>query len=463
MSRPYRKFEGICYPKLLKGNSFVQEVKASLNDPQDFYHDEALKLREGDVKSFIGQNICVEHDRNNVAGVIKDAWPDRNGAMRIFAHIYTDTKEGRDLFSAISSGDMKGLSVNYGVPMDHKTNKTHGYKVPREVSVVEQPFFEGAEICIAASANQKYKTILQSQVEKKPVVLLDIMAEQQPEKPEEELAKRHDELLKQLEQMQKEKVVLLEKAKRADDLEAQEKKRREQYALDQAPILKEVLDIQQQQMKEQYGAEYQMPKEYVMALSETFAAPEAKDNAAIIVASARAYKKSQEEKLKYEEDKKKIEAEFAEMKQKISKMAENQSAAGIYMDAWKRHQLVTDTQETQPKEVSVEASGKKFRSMFVPNGSAANPSPVERDLYYRATGKQLDVSVTAGANDATGYAKELPSAPVHDQVKMLPNSARHNKDGGKVLFDFLWANNNQFDARQGWNMKSQSLPIKEDE
>lgn len=448
MSRPYRKFEGICYPKLLRGNSFVQEVTASLNDPHDFYHDEAFKLREGDVKSFIGQNICVEHDREDVVGIIKDAWPDQKGSMRIFAHIYTDTQEGRDLFDAITSGDMRGLSVGYSVPMDHKTNKTHGYKVAREVSVVEQPFFEGAEICIAASANQKYKTISESQVEKKPIIFLQ-MEDKKPQEDASELVKRHDELLKQLEQMQKEKAALLEKAKLADDLQAQEAKRREQYALDQAPVLKEVLEIQQQQMKEQFGAEYKMPEDYVMSMSQTFANPETKDNAAIIVASARAYKKSMDERAKFDEEKKKMEDEFAKMKQEVLRLTENQSIAGIYTDAWKRHQLVTEEQQP-PKEVSVEASGKK--RMF----TSTAPSAIERDLYYRATGKQFDVNINASATSV------VEPAPAHDQVKMLPNSARHSKEG-QQLFNFLCANTSKFGDRQPWNMKSQSMAIKEEE
>ena len=228
--------------------------------------------------------------------------------------------------------------------------------------------------------------------------------------------------------MQKQMAELNQKASRADQLEQLEKQRREQYALDQQPILKEVLDIQAEQLKEQFGADYKMPAEYVQALSETFAAPEAKDNAAIIVASAKAYKKAQD-------DKKKFETQLMEMNDKITKLSQDQSASSLYFDALKRQQMITDIPNpSPPKEVSIEASGgKKFKSMFIPT-SAPQPSPQERELYQRATGKTLDVNVVASS---TGFAKPLPPVPNHNQEHLLPNSMRHNKTGGAGLFSLL--------------------------
>lgn len=479
MSRPYRRFEGICYPNVLRGNSRPQQVKASLESAHDFYHDEAIKLRDGDVSGFIGQNICVEHDLDFVVGTISDAWVDSMGHMRATGRVYTDSTEGQQLFDAIVSGDMSCLSVNYTVPMD-KNNKTYGYKVPREISVVERPFFEGAEICVTASAIrskersdknpavgvndscisnplssvpssngleiQNYKSNLNSDGVEKKVIQLEIMAEEtkKPEETQSELLKHHDELLKKMELMQKQMADLNQKASRADELEKLEQKRREQYALDQQPILKEVLEIQADQLKEQYGADFKMPAQYIEAMTETFTTPEAKDNAAIIIASAKSYKKAQE-------DKKKFETQLLEMNDKITKLSQDQSASSLYFDALKRQQMITDV--PAPKEVSVEASGgqKKFKSMFVPT-SAPQPSPQERELYQRATGKTLDVNVVASS---TGFAKPLPPVPNHNQEHLLPNSMRRTNP---ALFSLLV--NQNYDHIQT-AMRSQTEEVKE--
>lgn len=501
-SRPYRRFEGICYPNVLRGNSRPQQIKASLNDPHEYYHDEAIKLREGDVSRFIGKNICVEHDTEFVVGTISDAWVDSSGHMRATGRVYTDSDEGRDLFKAITTGDMGCLSVNYTVPKDDN-GMTYGYKVPKEISVVERPFFEGAEICVTASNRSKersdadrlgntnpkttpkfgvggggdraaisipvlssslrssdkmgiemsdYKSNSNSVGVEKKVIQLEIMAEEQPKKPSEEseLLKHHDELLKKMEEMQKNMADLKQKASRADELEQMEQKRREQYALEQVPILKEVLEIQADQMKEQFGADYKIPTDYIQALSETFASPESKDNAAIIVASARSYRKTQEEK-------KKIETQLSEMNEKISKLTQDQSASSLYFDAIKRQQMITDIPDPIAKEVSIEASGggKKYRSMFVPT-SAPQPSAQERQLYERATGKSLDVSVVAGSNG--GFSKVLPEIPNHNQEHKLPNSMRQNKNGGSTLFRLITSNS--FD-HIGVDTRSQTIEVED--
>lgn len=456
--RPYRKFEGVCYPNVLRGKSFSQEVRASLSDPHDFYHDEAIKLRDGDVSSFIGQNICVEHDVDFVVGTISDAWVDSQGHMRATGRVYTDSQEGRELFDAITSGDMRSLSVNYTVPMD-KNNVTYGYKVPRELSVVKDPFFDGAEICVAASSKsaiEKYKSKFETRDEKKPLVFLNIMAEEVkkteepvpatkavPPPPQEpsELLNRHDDLLRQMEEMKKSMAQLKEKASRAEELEQLEQKRKEEYALSQVPVLKDVLEIQKKQMQEVHGENYELPDQYVRNLTETFAAPELKENAAIIVASAHAWKKK-------EEDRKKIESQLTDMNEKIRKLSEEQSASGLYYEALKRHQLAVDA--PPPKEVSVEASGEQ-KKMFKSNG--AQPSAQERDLYRRATGKEWDVNVTAGA------IREVQQLPKHGQEHLLPNSMKNSKEGN-IIYRML-ATEDYGSIKTAVNSKT--LPVKEDE
>ena len=42
--RPYRVIKGIAYPHLIKGKNKTRIVEANLNDRNEYYYDEAIRL-----------------------------------------------------------------------------------------------------------------------------------------------------------------------------------------------------------------------------------------------------------------------------------------------------------------------------------------------------------------------------------------------------------------------------------
>jgi len=445
----YRIFHGVAYPKLYSTKNNKQQptqITSDLSNPESFYFDEAIVLTDEDAKEFVGKDICCEHNINASYGKISAAWRDSEGKMRISARIFTGTAKGKEFWNKINNKTLNGLSVGYSV------SQHNGQRIGkhfREVSACEQGFFPGAEIKIAATNKKKRENnnhINTLSPKKKKYLVISASMEEKKNLLEEqnkdgsELAKHHDELLKKNEEMQKKLVAMQEMETKMKHYEAMEMQRREQYKKNNEPALKEVLEITKEQLKEQKGGvETEVPTDYRQSLETAFSLPEAQENMAVIVASAKAWKKEREEK-------KQVMEKLADYELKMKKYEENQSVLMTHVEASKRLHLATgDTTEpkTVPKEISVNASKTEMNmsQLFVPQ-----PSQQECILYQMETGKQLNINVNASAT--TG--KTLPPLPEHNWMAFVPHGMR-NHPSAKFIFSHIL--NNNFDKV--------NIPVKE--
>lgn len=444
--RPYRLIYGKSYPRVFVGERQPKHISSDLSDPDSYYHDDALKLAKGDVGRFVGKPLCYEHDKDNHIGKITAAWVDTEGNMRITGHVYTDTKDGEKLFREINCGKKKGLSVGYGVL------RNFGKDI-QEISIVDEPFFEGAGITITASSsnNPNYKSNLTK--ESKNNLVLQLMTEEldKVNKEGSELMKHHDDVLKKNEDLQK-RLAELEQKQKADterlkQFEAQEIRQREEYAKKQVPVLNEVLAINEEQLKEENGPDATISQEYKEALQLSFFDPAGGNIIAPIIASARRWKKERD--LKREALDKAAQLEVA-----VKKYTEEQGLQQAQIEASRRLHLATGNEASNVVETPAAAAplvqvnaGKDFSKIFCPKA----PSQQERQLYEMEYGPMEGVQI-----DASSTGKPFETLPQHRYAGFVPNSAR-NHPNGKFLFRHL-LNNNFQDLRMKSNTTLDVVP-----
>ena len=461
MSRPYRIVSGISYPRLYVGANQPREIKTGIDaETRGYYHDESIKLNSDDVQGFVGKPICLEHDPNVKVGQITAAWQDRDNHMRITARIFTDTETGKETFDRINKGDLRGFSVGYDVSCDKANPNQVSGKHFNEISVCQEPFFAGAEITVAAATKkQDYKSTLTNRV-----LNFKIMAEQKNTEEQEhtptldtsnkdssEIARVHDDLLRKTEEMNA-KMVAMEEAQRQKDallakFEQQEADRCAKYAEDQKPKLKEVLEINREQYKEEHGADAELPEDYVISTTAAFMAHEAASVIAPIVASARLWKKDREAA-------KAREAHLLEMETKLKKMEEDHGIAEAHVRASSRR-LNLATQEmdtTDDRRLAVTASSTTpfdMSQLFIPQ----QPNQQERELAQMNYGKSLPVNVSA-----SGKAQQeltLPNLPTKNLADSVPNSMRFSQNG-KYLLHHLVLNNRSFGTAPTLEIKKET-------
>lgn len=448
MERPYRLIYGVSYPKLLEGKR-PEYASSNLSNPYDFYYDKSFQLSEKEINNFVGKPLCLEHDINDQIGIIASAHKDKNGAMRITGRVYTDTPYGKQLFEEITSGKRKCLSVNYGVDCSRSTRKTGEWNY-KEISVVKEPFFEGAEILITASlnsTNQNYKN--KSVPEEKKILFGLTMSDQVPPQKENDLLKHHDEILKRNEELQKQLEQRVkqdeEKQKRLDALENAEKQRREEYKKQQMPVLNELLSISEEQMKEMNGPEATLSQEYRQNMEHSVLLPEASHIVAPIIASARAWKKQRDEALLMKKQNEELQA-------KMKSFLETQDAQKAQIEASRRLHLASGIPAAAPEQTNQEVSITASRDMtklFCP----VAPSDAERRLYEMSYGP-----LPEGVNITAGAPKPFVGAPEHKFLEEVRGSMRFHNGGGKFLFPLLAKGD--FDAV---NVKASSSLIELDE
>ena len=414
MSRPYRIIQGICYPHLISGSNTTRKITANLSDPHSFYYDDSIRLSEADLKDFTKKPICWEHDQDHVIGEVSHVWKDNDGKMRMTGRIYTDSDEGIELYNAINDKKAHSLSVGYSVNTDSDNNVTG--KNCYEISVCREPFFEGAAISVCASDKKKYITNSNNQIK----FVISAMATEtklDENKDSSELAKVHDDLLRKTEEQAKKLAQMEQLELKVKEMEAAENQRLAQYAESQKPKLKEVLDLTEQQYKEENGAEAVLPADYRSSVENAFMHPSGAQAAAVITASAFSYKKQREHRLQ-------MEAQIKQMEEKSKQLLAEHEVAMTHVKASERMHLST---ETTKAEVAVTANQKPLNmsNLFVA------PSASERELYKLATGKEAPNSGSVNVNAS--------AVPQSQYKSHFPNSLS-NHEGGKVNYAFLFNN-----------------------
>jgi len=433
MHRPYKIINGVSYPNLYTGANQTKTVTATnLDNPYDFYNDEGIRLGEDNIKSFVGKSICEEHDVTASVGEISDAWKDSDGKMRITARVYVDSKKGQDLYERINRREMKGLSVGYKVKMnDDGTVKD---KECYEISVCKEPFFPGAEVSVCATGKEKYKankpvgefvfTIMASETNSSAAPPMD-----SSNKDASELARAHDELLRKAE-ADATRLKQLEEQNRKYELAEQDRLAR--YAESRKPHLKEVLDLTEQQLKEQNGPTAELPAEYRQSLESVFLNPLGEQAAAVVTASAMTWKKARDEKLV-------METRMKELESKHNQFVSDQQKAIAHVQASAERVSSLGSAIETTKTVEVTASRPLNMSNLF---RVAHPNERERDLLrenYGSAPSQTSLSVNA----STPVAIELPT---HNQLKYVGNSLRFQPGGGPGMFDFCLKNADKFAA-----------------
>jgi hypothetical protein len=148
-----------------KAIDVIRKIKAgekiSYSDRVNLYNDTSVKLHlDKDTLDLKGIPIHVEHDTSNKAvGKILESWVGasangKNPQLMVLGEVWDQNAKG-----SIDSGQLRGLSVGYGVVINEPTAKTFDLSVNsrtiKEVSLCKEPFFSGCQIDITASKKAK--------------------------------------------------------------------------------------------------------------------------------------------------------------------------------------------------------------------------------------------------------------------------------------------------------------------
>jgi len=143
-------------------------VDVSFADKARFFHAPAVKLSDADLNDMDGLDgvpLKYEH-KGEPVGSVAHSWVDseQGRCLKIWGRIPLQDAGGRpiarghQMVADIRAGKIKGLSVGYRTPLryDAATGTTKvASKMFDEVSLVEEPFFEGCDLTVGvlASAN----------------------------------------------------------------------------------------------------------------------------------------------------------------------------------------------------------------------------------------------------------------------------------------------------------------------
>lgn len=419
--RPYRIIQGICYPHLVSGSNTTKRVTASLSDPEAYYYDESIKLSEEDLNSFKDKPICYEHDQSHVIGEIAQVWKDSDGKMRMQGRIYTDTPEGEEMFHSINTKNTSGLSVGYSAQINKFKNVER--KNCYEISVCKQGFFDGAAVSVTASEKKNYITNPSKNILNFKMATETNIATLDTNKDASELAKIHDDLLKKTEEQAKELAKMKAMEEQLALLQAEKQQQLQKYAESQRPKLKEVLELTEQQFKEQNGPDAVLPAEYRQSVENAFIHPAGEEAAAVITASAFSWKKARDARLAMEE-------KMKELENKNRQLLSDHEVAMTHVKASERMHLATETTKEVPIAASSNSKPLNMSNLFVPSDS-------ERQLYRESYGKDLPAGGTVNVNAST------LNIPTHPFKKFVPNSLS-NIPGGNVNYSWLFNNEAKF-------------------
>lgn len=153
----YAIITGKAYPQVKAGKNDTKTVTAHIQDREAFYYDPAVQLSEADLDDIEGANgapLCVEHNTRDVVGHVHHSW--LNGqCLQIIGRIPMNER-GKQVVKQIQAGKYRGFSVGYGTELqpDGQGNYELQGKQFREISLVEEPFFEGCNLTVGVMASR---------------------------------------------------------------------------------------------------------------------------------------------------------------------------------------------------------------------------------------------------------------------------------------------------------------------
>ena len=421
----YRLVYGVAYPNLYKGKNQPKIIQANLNDRNEFYHDDAVRLNQTDIQHFIGKPICLEHDKSDVVGEITSVFVDSKNKMRINARIYTGSTRGKKIFKAIDNGELKGLSVGYSSGLEGKETNKISYKEFDEISICNKPFFETSNISVTASLKNN---ILNKAKEKKNLwIKLSAMSDEQVQEntqtmenaevvpiPENtdasELMKQADKTQETNKNLLEENAAMKERMARLEVLEAQEAKRESERVKREDKKAEEYVKLVMKQYKSANGGNDDINQaDYAETVKNTFRQTDPRvSNAVKVMASNAMY--TQKLETENESWKKRFEEIEAKLKMGTEKLI--QVNANAKTEATKNEIRVgASSASTFPAKNNSLISG-----MFVPSPSAA-----EKRLREDAYGAEDDYNNSMLQVNASGGIVQ-PKKQKIIQVKAHRNS-----------------------------------------
>jgi hypothetical protein len=158
----YAIIKGKAYHNVLPASQRQKSNKVTTNfrDRDRYQHDPVVMLNEADMDDINGAKdapLCYMHKANDVIGKVQHTWldpePDGKQALSIWAKIPLNER-GERIVQEIRAGKLTGFSVSYKTDLNHKDSTELIGKEFREISIVDDPFFEGCHLTVGVLAGK---------------------------------------------------------------------------------------------------------------------------------------------------------------------------------------------------------------------------------------------------------------------------------------------------------------------
>ena len=217
-----------------------------------------------------------------------------------------------------------------------------------------------------------------------------------------------------------------------------------EYGKKQEPLLREVLDIQTQQWKEEHGADSQLPESHKEATTGAFMRPEAYEVMQAITASANSWKRQKAESDTMKAKLLQQEQEMTAFRTEVQRVTASHEKATALTGAAAAAAAIAAPAEM----VSVNASGKSsFSNLFIPAPSSAEQELI-RSAYPHMNVDQITQVHASGS-------RKVQEVRAHAFVDRTPNSMRAR--GPPALWSHLLTTN--FESAPTYNKQTKTVEL----
>ena len=439
----YYVFSGRAYPRIRPGANPTRQIEADRTDRQRFYRDPAVDLSDADMDAFDGAEgspLCVEHEPADVVGSVYHTWlgDGETRALKVLGRISLDTERGRTVAEEVRAGKFKGLSVSYLADVDDD-NYLHEKKW-REISLVEDPFFENCRLASYGITASKQATnnvnhmtnrgVMELQIQASRILGGDNMsAEQQqqppsgsPPVPAEELLQQTHQLKAQWEEERKKNEATVQLNKQMEEqlarYRAKEAEEAKKYAEAQAPKAQAYIEALTASLNGKPVPE-KMAKEFL----ETFTNPQYKDAADMLetqgkhmVALAASAKSAEERAAAAEAQAKSYQSAVAKTSEILNHSRGDYAAAAAPIGT-----APSATKQMEPIDAS-RTAGLQANHILMPTPSASE-LPFLRAYGYRAS-SEVGVAASALEPGERMLPRSIPIAAGHKNLTDLEGNPR---------------------------------------